>query len=49
MINGGQVLRAALPDQPRPFREQGTPTPGGAATPASTATPDVHATPTVEP
>ena len=27
LVNGGQILRASLPDPPRPFRETGTPTP----------------------
>jgi len=27
LVNGGQILRAALPDPPRPFREGGTPSP----------------------
>jgi hypothetical protein len=36
LINGGQILRAALPDPPRPFRET---TPGPAPTAAPTTTP----------
>ncbi|HET9221222.1 MAG TPA: hypothetical protein VFO07_01895, partial [Roseiflexaceae bacterium] len=36
LINGGQILRAALPDPPRPFREA---TPGPAPTAAPTAAP----------
>jgi serine/threonine protein phosphatase PrpC len=36
LINGGQILRAALPDPPRPFREA---TPGPAPTAAPTAIP----------
>jgi hypothetical protein len=43
LVNGGQILRAALPDAPRPFRSPGTPgtTPTGTAgpTPAPTAAP----------
>jgi hypothetical protein len=37
LVNGGQILRASLPDPPRPFREGGTPGPTGA--PASTMEP----------
>jgi hypothetical protein len=44
LINGGQILRAALPDPPRPFRET-TPAPAGTVTP----TPPADATPTVVP
>jgi hypothetical protein len=39
LVNGGQIVRAALPDPPRPFREGGTPGPAGTATPAPTRTP----------
>ncbi|HEU5091018.1 MAG TPA: hypothetical protein VFT99_26385, partial [Roseiflexaceae bacterium] len=40
LVNGSQILRSALPDQPRPFREA-TGTPG--------ATPESQASPTPEP
>ncbi len=38
LVNGSQILRASLPDPPRPFREGSTPGPTSAATPATTPT-----------
>jgi hypothetical protein len=46
LVNGGQVLRGALPDRPPPFRPAsktpapaGTSAPGGTSAPAATAAP----------
>jgi hypothetical protein len=46
LVNGGQILRGALPDRPQPFRPSsktpapsGTNAPGGTTTPAATAAP----------
>lgn len=38
LVNGGQLLRASLPDPPRPFHEPGSPVPDGTATPADEPT-----------
>jgi hypothetical protein len=37
LVNGDRILSAALPDPPRPFREQPTPQPGGTAAPTPTS------------
>jgi hypothetical protein len=39
LVNGGQILRGSLPDQPRPFRAASTPSPAGTPPAARTPTP----------
>jgi hypothetical protein len=38
LVNGGHILRGSLPDPPRPFHEQGTPSPTGTTSPSAPTT-----------
>jgi hypothetical protein len=49
LVNGGQILRAALPDPPRPFREATTPGPAGTSAPAATPDRSPTSAPTAAP
>jgi hypothetical protein len=46
MVNGGQVLRGALPDRPTPFRPASkTPAPNGTIVPSGTSAPAATSAP----